>query len=150
MVFLVVRLGKKKKRCTWILKVLEEISGGIICSKNAICSKSVPWLLWKWTFYPSLSSSSRASSAFFFLCNSAAMCLPAVLWFLSYVLLWVKQSPAEHTWLTVACPHTKSATSLSGHSGSLTGHLHSWSLSNLFTSSFPPDFSLWADMPPVK
>lgn len=37
--------GKKKPqnkpRCTWNLKGLEEISGGILCSKNAVCSKSV-------------------------------------------------------------------------------------------------------------
>lgn len=68
--FLIVRLGKKP-RCTWILKHLEEISWGILCSKNAVCSKSVSWLLWNWTFYPIIFSSSRASSAFFFLSNSA-------------------------------------------------------------------------------
>ena len=84
---LVERLERKKK-CTWILKDLEEISGGITCSKNAICSKSVSWLLWNWTFYLRLPSS---STAFFFLCNSAATCLPAALWVLSPLLLWVKQ-----------------------------------------------------------
>lgn len=81
--------------------------------------------------------------------SSSVTVLPAVLWVLSCMLLGVKQSPAECTWLTVCC-HTKSATSPSSHSGSLTGHLHSWSPFNLFTSLFPPDFPLWVDMPSVK
>lgn len=86
---LVERLERRreKKKCTWILKDLEEISRGITWSKKAICSKSVSWLRWSRTFYLRLSSS---SNAFFFLCNSAATCLPAALRVPSSLLLWVK------------------------------------------------------------
>lgn len=110
------------------------------CRLQKIC------LLWNWTFYPRLSSSSRASSTFFFLCNSAASSA------LGPELQTLKgQAILSRMCLAICClPSYKSATSLSSHSGSLTGHLHSWSPPNLFTSSFPPDFPLWLDMPSVK
>lgn len=101
-------MKKKKKKVPWILKDLEGISGGITCSKIAICSKFVSWLLWNRTFYLRLSSS---SNVFFFLCNSATMCVPAAPWVLSPLLLWVSNAleawTAECTWQTFSSPHTE-------------------------------------------
>lgn len=97
--------GKKTKqnkpRCTWILKGLEEISGGILCSKNAVCRKSVSCETEVSTqdFLPPLGHVVHFSSS--------VTVLPAVLWVLSYKPLRVKQSSAECAWLSVACPHTK-------------------------------------------
>lgn len=56
---------------------------------------------------------------------------------------------AECIWHTVSCPIQQNATSLSSHSGSLAGHVHSWCLSSLFTS-FPAHFTLWTDIPSVR
>lgn len=65
-------------------------------------------LMWNWTFYPRLSSSSRAFSTFFFLCNSAASRA------LGPELHALMDQAISCRMLTVACPHTKSDTSLSG------------------------------------